>query len=155
MEISMMTTLTVVADDFKLYQALEKFSSQYYATYTLTRENGHFALRIKTENFGELVRRLNLIKGCTYKIREIVNTDPISSQASMNLTKTNIDALIGRETLAQTDLSPVDGGLVKLFGELWFSRPVMDGVISKGSRVRIVKVEGVSLLVEEVDKTDS
>jgi len=151
MEITMMTTLTITADDFKLYQVLDKFSNQYAATYTLTRENGAFTLRIKTDSFGELVRRLNLIKGCTYKIQEIINTDLVSSKASMGLTKTNIDALLGRETVAQTDISPVDGGLVKLIGELWFSRPIVDKVIQKGSRVKIVKIEGVSLLVEEVD----
>ena len=150
-----MTTLTITADELKLYQALEKFSNQHVATYTLTRENGHFTLRIRTDSFGELVRRLSLIKGCVYKIQEIVNTDPISSKASMRLTKTNIDALLGRETVAQTDISPVDGGLVKLIGELWFSRPIFDDVIQKGSRVKIVKIEGVSLLVEEVDKSDS
>lgn len=155
MEITMMTTLTVAADDFKLYQVLEKFSIQYAANYTLTRENGAFTLRIKTDSFGELVRRLNLIKGCTYKIQEIINTDPVSSKASMSLTKTNIDALLGRETVAQTDISPVDGGLVKLIGELWFSRPIVDKVIQKGSKVKIVKIEGVSLLVEEVDKSDA
>ncbi len=149
-----MTTLTVVADDFKLYQALDKFSNQYGATYTLTRVNGGFTLRIRTDNFGELVRRLSHIKDCTYKIQEIIRTDEVSSRGSMNLTRTNIEALLWRETEAQTDITPVDGGLVKLIGELWFSRPLIDKVIPKGTRVRIVKIEGVSLLVEEVDKSD-
>ena len=146
----MMVTLSITADDLKLYQVLEKYSEKYNSSYNLQREETKFHLKIKTDNLGELIRRLNLIKDSQVKIEEIINTREYPSMASVNLTRTNIDALIGKHTVAQTDISPVDGGLVKLLGELWFSRPDVDTVIKKGTTVRVLRVEGVSLIIEEV-----
>ncbi len=146
----MIVTLAVMADDFKLSQMLDKFAMQYKVSYSLTRQNEHFVLRVKTNDFGELIRRLSLIKDCTYKIQELYDTHRFSDKINVNLTKTNIDALVGRSTVAHTDIDPIDGGLVKVVGELWFCRPKQDSVIKKGSPVNIVGVEGVSLIVEEV-----
>jgi hypothetical protein len=146
----MMVTLSIIADDLKLYQVLEKYSEKYDSSYSLQRESNHFELKIKTDNLGELIRRLNLIKDSKVQIEEIINTREYPNMASVNLTKTNIDALIGKQTVAQTEISPADGGLVKLLGELWFSRPEVDTVISKGSQVQVLRVEGVSLIIEEV-----
>jgi len=146
----MIVTLTVVADDFKLSQMLDKFALQYRVSYSLTRQNEHFVLRVKTDDFGELIRRLSLIKDCTYKIQELYDTRRFSDRINVNLTKTNIDALVGRSTVAHTNIDPVDGGVVKVVGELWFCRPKQDRVIKKGSPVTVVGVEGVSLIVEEV-----
>ena len=146
----MMVTLSVKADDLKLYQVLEKYSEKYNSSYSLQREGDLFELKIKTDNLGELIRRLNIIKDSQVKIDEIINTREYTNMASVNLTKTNIDALIGKQTLAQTDISPMDGGLIKLLGELWFSRPESDIVIPKGSPVRVLRVEGVSLIIEKV-----
>ncbi len=146
----MIVTLTIKADDFKLTQTLDKFAMQYKVSYTLTRQNEHFILRVKTDDFGELIRRLSLLKGCTYKIQELYDTRRFSDMINVNLTKTNIDALVGRSTVAHTDIDPVDGGIVKVVGELWFCRPKQDRVIKKGASVYIVGVEGVSLIVEEV-----
>jgi len=146
----MIVALTIKADDFKLTQVLDKFSKQYNVSYSLARQNEHFILRLKTNNLGELVRRLNHIKGCTFKIQELYESRPFAGMINVNLKKTNIDALIGKSTVAQTDIAPIDGGLVKLIGELWFCRPKHDRVIKKGTQVTIVGVEGVSLIVEEV-----
>lgn len=146
----MMVTLSIIADDLKLYQVLEKFSEKYSSSYSLQRYDNEFELKIKTDNLGELVRRLNLIKDSKVTIDEIVKTREYPSMASVNLTKTNIDALIGKQTVAQTDITPVDGGLVKLLGELWFSRPETDIMINKGSPIKVLRVEGVSLIIEEV-----
>ncbi len=147
---TMIVTLTVKADDLKLTQVLDKFSKQYKESYNLSRQNDHFILRLKTSNLGELIRRLNHIKGCTFKIQELYDSAPFSGVINVNLTKTNIDALIGKSTIAQTDITPVDGGLIKVIGELWFCRPEHDRAIKKGAYVTIVGVEGVSLKVEEV-----
>jgi len=146
----MIITLAIKADDFKLTQMLDKFAKQYKVGYALTSQNDHFILRVKTNHLGELIRRLSHIKGCTYKIQELYDTNRFSDMINVNLTKTNIDALIGKSTVAQTDVDPVEGGLVKVVGELWFCRPKQDRVIKKGSSVNIVGVEGVSLIVEEV-----
>lgn len=150
----MIVTLVIKADDFKLTQVLNKFSKRYKVSYSLVRQNDHFVLRLKTDKLGELVRRLNHIKGCTFKIQELIESQPFSGMVNVNLTKTNIDALIGQSTIAQTDVAPIDGGLVKVFGELWFCRPKHDKVITKGTHVSIVGVKGVSLIVEEVKKSD-
>ncbi len=141
--------LTIKADEFKLAQMLQKFEKQHKVSYTLTRQNGSFTLRLKTDDFSELVRRLNHIKGCTFKIEEL-HHGGLTDMINVNLTKTNVDALIGKTTVAKTDIDPVDGGVIKLIGELWFCRPRHDLVIKEGSRVMVVGVEGVSLMVKEV-----
>ncbi len=146
-----MVALTVKADEFKLYQLLEKFRQQYQSSYTMTREDDGFLLRIKTDDFGELVRRLNLIKDSSIQINEVVGS-PRIPRARTELTKTNIDALIGKETQAITDITPLDGGLIKLIGEQWFARPVYDRVIPMGALIRVLRIEGVSLIVENVEE---
>ena len=145
----MKVILTIKADELKLAQLLSKFSEKYRITYTLRRRNGEFIMQISTDYFGELVRRLNHLKGCTFKIEEI-HGGGILEKLNVNLTKTNIDALIGKTTLAKTDIDPIDGGVIKLIGELWFCRPEYDTAIKEGAKVRVVGIEGVSLLVEEV-----
>jgi hypothetical protein len=153
LDMSTMVALKVEADEFKLYQVLDKFSQQHEASYSLVRCDEGFTLRIKTDDFGELVRRINLIKGSNYQIVEMVG-NPHVRDAKANFTPTNVDSLIGRETLAQTDIKPVEGGLIKLFGEKWFTRADGDDMIPKGSSVRVLRVEGVSLIVEQVEEGD-
>jgi len=146
---TMRVILTIKADELKLAQLLSKFAEKYRIVYTLTRRNGEFLMKVSTDEFGELVRRLNHLKGCTFKIEEI-HGGGLLDKLNVNLTKTNIDALMGRSTVAKTDIDPIDGGVVKLIGELWFCRPEYDVVIKEGSKVKVVGVEGVSLKVEEV-----
>ena len=67
-------------------------------------------------------------------------------------TRTNVDALIDKETIAKTDIDPIDGGIIKLRGELWLARPDDDKVIKEGSKVRVIRIEGVSLIVEGVNE---
>ena len=150
MEMSTMVALRVEADEFKLYQVLDKFSQQHEASYSLVRGEDGFTLRVKTDDFGELVRRINLIKGSKYQIVEMVG-NPHVRYAKANFTPTNVDSLIGKETLAQTDIKPVEGGLIKLFGEQWFARTEADDLIPKGASVRVLRVEGVSLIVEQAE----
>lgn len=150
---STMVALRVEADEFKLYQLLDKFSQQYGASYSLVRHDDAFTLRVKTDDFGELIRRINLIKGSKYQIVEMVG-NPSVKYAKANFTPTNVDSLIGRETVAQSDIKPVEGGLIKLLGEQWFARPEADDTIPKGASVRVLRVEGVSLIVEELEEDE-
>jgi hypothetical protein len=143
--------LTVKADELKLAQLLNKFSEQYRTVYTLKRKNGEFILQVTTDDFGELVRRLNHLKDCTFKVEEI-HGGGLLNKLNVRVTKTNVEALVGKETVAKTDINPFDGGVVKLMGELWFCRPEHDNVIKEGAKVRVVRVEGVSLIVEEVEQ---
>lgn len=145
----MRIVLTIKADELKLAQLLSKFSKKHKIMYTLTRQNGDFLMEVNTDNFGELVRRLNHLKGCTFKVKEM-HGGGLLDKLNVNLTRTNVDALIGKSTIAKTDIDPIDGGVIKLVGELWFCRPVYDKAIAEGTKVKVVGVEGVSLIIEEV-----
>lgn len=145
----MRIVLTIKADELKLAQLLSKFSKKHRIMYTLTRQNGDFLMEVNTSDFGELVRRLNHLKGCTFKVKEM-HGGGLLDKLNVSLTKTNIDALVGKTTIAKTDIDPIDGGVIKLVGELWFCRPVYDKVIKEGAKVRVVGIEGVSLITEEV-----
>ncbi len=145
----MRIVLTIKADELKLAQLLSKFSKKLKIMYALTRQNGDFLMEVNTDNFGELVRRLNHLKGCTFKVKEM-HGGGLLDKLNVNLTRTNIDALMGKTTIAKTDIDPIDGGVIKLVGELWFCRPVYDKVIKEGAKVKVVGVEGVSLIMEEV-----
>jgi membrane-bound serine protease (ClpP class) len=67
-------------------------------------------------------------------------------RAQRRKVQTGREALIGARGVARTDLSPNGGGSVFLQGELW-SAGSDDGVIPAGSRVRVVRVEGLHLTV--------
>jgi len=64
--------------------------------------------------------------------------------------KTNADALIDRTTFAETDIDPQKGGVIKIDGEMWLCKPIDEKFISEGKKVRVVKLDGVTLYVKEV-----
>ncbi len=143
--------LTIKADELKLIQLLSKFAETHKITYGLTRCNGGFQMEVNTDadSFGELQRRMGHLSDCTFTIREI-HGGSLVDKLNVKATKTNIDALIGKTTIAKTDIHPDDGGIIRLVGELWFCRPTHEKVIKEGAKVEVVRVEGVSLIVEEV-----
>jgi hypothetical protein len=149
----MKVTLAVDADELKIAQLLSKFAEKYRMSYKLNRQAKGFRLDVElnSEDFGELVRRMNHLKDATYKIEEL-RGGGLLDKFNVGLTRTNIDALIGREAIAKTDIDPLDGGVVKLLGELWLSRSDDETVIKEGSKVRVIRVEGVSLMVEGVNE---
>lgn len=70
---------------------------------------------------------------------------------NVNLKKTNVDRLIGREVYAETDIDSRKGGVVTVLGQLWHCKPLnRKETISEGELVRIVKLEGVTFYVEKV-----
>jgi len=148
---TMRIILTVKADELKLIQLLAKFAETYKVTYSLTRCNGDFEMIVNTdaEGFGELQRRLGHLSACTFSVRE-VHGGGLLDRLNVRATRTNVDALIGKTTVAKTDIDPDEGGIIRLMGELWFCRPVREKVIKEGAKVGIVGIEGVSLIVEEV-----
>jgi hypothetical protein len=151
----MKVTLSVEADELKLAQLLSKFAEKYRLSYKLNRQAKGYLLELelKGDDFGEFVRRLNHLKDATYKIMEM-RGGGLLDKVNVNLTRTNVDALIGKEAIAKTDIDPLDGGVTKLQGELWLSRTDDEAVIKKDSRVRVIRVEGVSLIVEGVDEKE-
>jgi hypothetical protein len=151
----MKVTLTVEADELKIVQLLSKFAEKYRMSYKLNRQPKGFRLDVEldSDDFGEFVRRLNHLKDATFKIEEL-RGGGLLDKFNVGLTRTNIDALIGKEAIAKTDIDPLDGGVVKLLGELWLSRPEDEKVIKEGAKVRVIRVEGVSLIVEGVDEKE-
>ena len=149
----MKVTLTVEADELKLAQLLSKFAEKYRMTYKLNRQAKGYLLEVElnSDDFGEFIRRMNHLKDATFKIEEM-RGGGVLDRFNVSLTRTNVDALMGKEGIAKTDIDPLDGGIIKLGGEIWLSRPVDDAVIKEGSKVRVIRTEGVSLIVEGVNE---
>jgi hypothetical protein len=149
----MKVALAVEADELKLAQLLSKFAEKYRMSYKLNRQAKGYLLEVElnSEDFGEFVRRMNHLKDATFKIEEI-RGGGLLDKFNVGLTRTNVDALIGKEAIAKTDIDPLDGGVTKLFGELWLSRTADENIIKEGSKVRVIRIEGVSLVVEGVDE---
>jgi hypothetical protein len=145
----MKVTLTVKADELKLAQLLSKFAEKYRMTYKLNRKADTYKLEaeLNGEDFGEFIRRINHLKDANYNIEEVRGGGLLDS-FNVSLLRTNVDALVGKEATAKTDLDAIDGGIVKLGGELWMAKPDDCTVIKEGSKVRVIRVEGVSLIVE-------
>lgn len=145
----MKVILTVKADELKLAQLLSKFAEKYRMTYKLNRKTNGYQLEVElnSEDFGEFIRRLNHLKDATYNIEEM-RGGGLLDRFNVSLLRTNVDALVDKEATAKTDLDPIDGGIVKLGTELWMAKPGDVKVIKEGSKVRVIRVEGVSLIVE-------
>ena len=150
----MKVTLNVKADELKLAQLLSKFNEKYHMSYKLNRRPEGYQLEVDltSEDFGEFIRRLNHLKDATYRIEEM-RGGGLLDKINVSLLRTNVDTLIGKETVAKTDIDQIDGGVVKIGGEIWLAKPVEDiNIIKENSKVRVDRVEGVSLIVEGVEE---
>jgi hypothetical protein len=147
--------LTAKADELKIVQLLSKFAEKYRMTYKLNRQGTAYQLDVDldSDDFGELVRRMNHLKDAEFKVEEIRGGGALD-QLNVPLTRTNADSMIGKESVARTAIDPLDGGIIKLMGELWLARPADETVIKQGSKVRVVRIEGVTLIVEGVEETE-
>lgn len=64
-------------------------------------------------------------------------------------TATNTDAIIGKQAVVTEMVDNLRGtGTLKLEGKEWSARSVSDETIQPGTVVKVVKIEGVKLLVE-------
>jgi len=72
----------------------------------------------------------------------------LAVKAQMRKHFTGTEAMIGAEAKAATDIT--DEGKVFLEGEYW--KAISKEPVKKGAKVRVVKVEGLSLIVEEIKK---
>ena len=71
----------------------------------------------------------------------------IYSKIKSNNTKTNIDRIIGMKGIVTEDITKDNIGEVKVDGKKWTA--MAKEKIAKGKKVKILKIEGVKLLVEE------
>ena len=66
--------------------------------------------------------------------------------------KTNIDALIGKEAIAEEDISARQPGRVKVGGISWAAYIRNDSLpVKKGEFVKIIAIDGVKLEVEKIE----
>ena len=65
-------------------------------------------------------------------------------------TATNADALIGRVCLVIEAIDPLEGGRVKVGDVTWSAHCENESTIPAGVRVKILKIQGAKVIVEEV-----
>lgn len=66
-------------------------------------------------------------------------------------TKTAVDRLQGELGIVVETIDNVHGrGQVKCNGELWSARAAHGDIIEKGAKVRVLRVEGVKVVVEQI-----
>jgi membrane-bound ClpP family serine protease len=80
---------------------------------------------------------LTVLSIIVYKALYVLEKEPIFSKES----------IIGKEGKALTDIN--DTGVVLVENETWLASSAK-GVIKKGKNVRVIKIEGNKLIVEEV-----
>ena len=68
------------------------------------------------------------------------------------LVATNADALAGRICVVTEDIDPVEGGRVKIGDVTWSARGEGETLIPAGKQVKILKIQGAKVIVEEVKK---
>mgnify|MGYP003299314613 CR=1 FL=1 len=79
----------------------------------------------------------------------LILTKPIVSKRLNNKTeKTNIDAVIGSDGIAESQISQYQHGQVRADGKIW-TAVCNEGTIEKGDIVIIKSVKGVTLTVEK------
>ena len=79
----------------------------------------------------------------------LILTKPIVSKRLNNKTeKTNVNAIIGTEGIAETDISRYTSGQVKADGKVW-KAICEESEINKGDIVVIKSIKGVTLTVEK------
>lgn len=80
----------------------------------------------------------------------LILTRPIVRKIkSKSDTKTNVDALIGQIGVVTETISNLsEQGAVRLSGITWSARSADNTVIEQGAVVRVLKIEGVKLIVE-------
>lgn len=72
----------------------------------------------------------------------------IKQALHITTSKTNIDSIIGKQGVVVEPINPDVPGQIKYEGEIW--RAEADKVITKGKKIKIISVSGVTLKVTEI-----
>ena len=78
----------------------------------------------------------------------ITTRKPLQNLVNKTKTRTNADRILDMEGIVTEDITKTEAGEVKVDGKKWTA--IADKEIKKGSTVKILKIEGVKLIVEEV-----
>jgi membrane protein implicated in regulation of membrane protease activity len=93
---------------------------------------------------------VQLIAFAALSVGSLTITRPALKRAigSTALHRTGVDAMQGRIGVVTRAIGELESGLVKVGGETWTARSFYDEEpIAEGSRVEVVKIEGVTALV--------
>ncbi len=63
-------------------------------------------------------------------------------------TKTNVNSIVGLVGLVTKKIEPFNTGQVKVSGQIWTAKSYSNKEIEEGEEVKVIKVEGVKLIVE-------
>ena len=77
----------------------------------------------------------------------LITTKPIFDKLKDNNTETNLDRIIGKTAIVTEAISKNDVGEVKIDGKRWSA--ISNKKISIGEEVKIIKIDGVKLIVEK------
>ncbi|SEI60868.1 Membrane protein implicated in regulation of membrane protease activity [Kandleria vitulina] len=81
----------------------------------------------------------------------LVLTRPLASKMLHGqITKTNVDRLIGKKGVVTKSLTAYEMGEVKLLNGTWRALSKTKDEITKGSQVKVLAIEGNHLIVEEI-----
>lgn len=85
-------------------------------------------------------------------IATLVLTRPLAKKyVNARVQPTNADIVIGKEGLVTEEINNVLGtGAVTVLGKVWTARSAEDEVLPAGSTVKILRIEGVKLIVEKI-----
>ena len=65
--------------------------------------------------------------------------------------KTNVNALIGEEGFVTADINNIESkGLVRVKGQIWSARSQDEDIISSGTKIQVLKIEGGKLIVKTI-----
>ena len=76
----------------------------------------------------------------------------IKKMLNKNTLNSNIDEIIGKKGIVESEINDVNLGTVKIHGVLWNALSLDNVPISKGSHVIVKNVNGNKLIVKEIKK---
>lgn len=94
---------------------------------------------------------IQLVVFLVVSIISLIITRPfVKKFKSFDITPTNSDRVIGKIGDVVKDIKQNEYGEVKVFGNVWTA--TSDEEISAGSKVKVLKIDGVKLIVKKEDK---
>lgn len=86
-----------------------------------------------------------------FTIISLIFTKPLLDKfINKNVTKTNIDMIIGKTGIVTKEINESSSGRVKVSGKDWMA--VSNSHIDEGKIVRVLKIEGAKIIVREEER---
>lgn len=82
-------------------------------------------------------------------------TKPLADKfTSKKTVATNSYSLINKRGIVTMDINPIEAtGLVKVNGEIWSAKSQDESIISKGTEIEVLDIDGVKLIVSPIKIT--